>query len=158
MGCTLIFLFNLLFFFRTAPATSGSSQGRGWIRAAATSLRHSHSYNHAWSEPCLSHVHGSVHTAGSWQRWILNPLSKARDWTHILMDTNQVLKLLSHNRNSLNLIFLSACSNQLNWFLMCRELQFETHWSLWPWAYVHTCTHTYTDSLALLAVTCPRND
>ena len=24
----------------------------------------------------------------SWQRWILNPLSKARDRTHILMDTS----------------------------------------------------------------------
>ena len=22
-----------------------------------------------------------------WQRWILNPLSQARDWTHILPDT-----------------------------------------------------------------------
>ena len=26
----------------------------------------------------------------SQQRWILNPLSKARDWTYILMDTSQV--------------------------------------------------------------------
>ena len=29
-----------------------------------------------------------------------NPLSKARDWTHILMDTGQILNPLSHNRNS----------------------------------------------------------
>ena len=28
-----------------------------------------------------------------------NPLSNARDRTHILMDTNRVLNLLSHNRN-----------------------------------------------------------
>ena len=26
----------------------------------------------------------------SWQRWILNPLSKARDQTHVLMDTSQI--------------------------------------------------------------------
>ena len=37
---------------------------------------------------------------------ILNPLSKARDRTPILMDTNQVLNLLSHNSNSKGRIFL----------------------------------------------------
>ena len=31
---------------------------------------------------------------------ILNPLSEARDRTRILMETNQVLNLLSHNGNS----------------------------------------------------------
>ena len=32
--------------------------------------------------------------------WIHNPLSyEARDWTHILVDTNWVLNTLSHNRN-----------------------------------------------------------
>ena len=36
----------------------------------------------------------------SWQHWILNPPSKARDQTHIFMDTNQVVNLLSHNGNS----------------------------------------------------------
>ena len=35
------------------------------------------------------------------QRWILNPLIKARDRTHIFMDLSQVLNLLSHNGNSL---------------------------------------------------------
>ena len=29
-----------------------------------------------------------------------DPPSKARDWTHILMDTSQILNLLSHNGNS----------------------------------------------------------
>ena len=38
---------------------------------------------------------------GSWKCWILHPLSKARDWAHILMDTNQVHNLLSHSENSL---------------------------------------------------------
>ena len=36
----------------------------------------------------------------SWQRWILNPLSEARDWTCVLMDTSQVRNPLSHNGNS----------------------------------------------------------
>ena len=36
-----------------------------------------------------------------WQRWVLNPPSKGRDWAHILMYTSQVLNPLSHNRNSL---------------------------------------------------------
>ena len=31
---------------------------------------------------------------------ILNPLSEARDWSHILMHTSQVCFLLSHNGNS----------------------------------------------------------
>ena len=35
------------------------------------------------------------------QRQILNPLSEARDETHILMDTSQVLNLLRHNGNSI---------------------------------------------------------
>ena len=33
---------------------------------------------------------------------ILNPLSEARGWTWVLMDTSQVLNLLSYNRNSLS--------------------------------------------------------
>ena len=33
----------------------------------------------------VCHLHHS-----SWQHWILNPLSKARDQTRVLMDTSQV--------------------------------------------------------------------
>ena len=36
----------------------------------------------------------------SWQHGILNALSEARDQTHILMDTSQVLNLLRHSGNS----------------------------------------------------------
>ena len=36
----------------------------------------------------LSHVCELHHS--SWQCQILNPLSKARDWTHVLMDTGQI--------------------------------------------------------------------
>ena len=38
----------------------------------------------------------------SWQHQILNPLNEARDGTCILMDTSQVLNLLSHNGNYRN--------------------------------------------------------
>ena len=36
----------------------------------------------------LNHVCDLHHS--SWQYWILNPLSEARDQTHILMNTSQV--------------------------------------------------------------------
>ena len=39
------------------------------------------------------------------QHWILNSLSKIRDWTWSLMDTSQVLNMLSHNRNSFLFFF-----------------------------------------------------
>ena len=35
-----------------------------------------------------------------WQRWILNPLSEARDRARILMDIGQVIDLWSHKGNS----------------------------------------------------------
>ena len=38
--------------------------------------------------PDLSHVCDVHHRP--WQRWILNPLSKARVWTCILVDTSQI--------------------------------------------------------------------
>ena len=46
----------------------------------------------------LSYICNLQHS--SWQHWILNPLSKARDQTHILIDTSQVHNLLSHRGNS----------------------------------------------------------
>ena len=45
----------------------------------------------------LSHICDLHHSLQ--QCRILNPLSKARDLTLILMDTSQVLKPLSYNRN-----------------------------------------------------------
>ena len=45
---------------------------------------------------CVCNLHHS-----SWQCWILNPLSEARDWTHILVHNIRVCDPLSHNGNSL---------------------------------------------------------
>ena len=55
-------------------------------------------YTTATAMPDLSHIF-DLHYS-SWQHQILNPLSEARDQTLILMDTSQVLTLLSHNGNS----------------------------------------------------------
>ena len=51
-----------------------------------------------------SHICDLHHS--SWQCQILNPLSEARDRTCILMGTNRIHNLLSHNGNSLNLFFI----------------------------------------------------
>ena len=51
----------------------------------------------------------------SWQCWLLNPLSEARDRTSIFMDTSQVCNPLSHNRNSSNLGFLYCSPIKGTW-------------------------------------------
>ena len=62
--------------FRAVPAAYGSSQARGQINATATST---------WNLNDICYLHRS-----SQQRWILNPLSEARDKTRVLMDPIQV--------------------------------------------------------------------
>ena len=84
MFINFMFFFGFVLLFRVAPAACGSSQARGRIRATAAGLHHGHS--NARSEPHhICNVHHS-----SRQRWIFNPLSEARDRTHILMDPSQV--------------------------------------------------------------------
>ena len=60
----------------------GGSQARGQIGAVAASLHHSHS--NRGSKPRLRLHHSSR------QCQILNPLSKARDQTFVLMDASQI--------------------------------------------------------------------
>ena len=69
----------------------GSSWARVWTGAAITDLHPSHTKAepHLWPMLQLSAM------------WILNPLSKARDQTFILMETGWVLNPLSYNRNSI---------------------------------------------------------
>ena len=57
-------------------------------------------YTTATSTPDQSCVCDFHHS--SQQRWILNPLSEARDQTHTLMDTSWVCNPLSHNGNACN--------------------------------------------------------
>ena len=74
-----IFIFLL---FRAAPTAYGSSQARGQIAATAAGLCQSH------GNAVLSHVF-NLHRS-SREVWILNPLSKARNWTHNIMLPNQI--------------------------------------------------------------------
>ena len=64
---SLLFFF---FFLWLNMVAYGSSQARDRIGAVAAGPHHSH--------------------AGSWQCWILNPLSEARDRTCVLMDPSQI--------------------------------------------------------------------
>ena len=92
------------FFFFPPRATSRAyenSQARGWIRATAVGLPHSHSNTRSKSHLQLYHI--------SWQYWILNPLSKARDQNHIHTDANWVHTLLSLSGNSNSLPSWSTC-------------------------------------------------
>ena len=84
--------FLVCFLFRAAPAAHGSS----WARVKLEQQLLAYATATAISD--LSHLCDLCFRL--WQRWILNPLSKARDQTCILMDTSRILKWLSHNKNS----------------------------------------------------------
>ena len=76
-----IYLFTYLPFFRATPVAYGGSQAIGveselQLLAFATAMKD------------LSHVCNLHHRSQQYQ--ILNPLSRARDQTHILTDTSQV--------------------------------------------------------------------
>ena len=51
-------------------------------------------------QQCQIQAISTIYTLSLQQRRILNPLMEARDRTYILMETSQVLNLLSHNGNS----------------------------------------------------------
>ena len=67
----------------TSVAYAGS-QARGRVGATAASLHHSD--NNAISKLCLR----PTPQLNSWQHWIPNPVSKARDRTPIFMNTSQI--------------------------------------------------------------------
>ena len=67
---------------RATPAAYGSSQARGRMGAIATGL-HRRDSNTRSKPVCDLHY-------SSQQHQILNPLSKVRDQTHILMDPSHV--------------------------------------------------------------------
>ena len=76
------FFFCLFAFSRATPAAYGDSQARGQIGAVAPSLHRSHSNTRSRPYRDLQH--------SSRQHRILNPLSKARDRTCVLMDASQI--------------------------------------------------------------------
>ena len=76
----LLFCFFFFFsfaFFRTVPMAHGSSQARGQIGAVTAGLHHSHSNTRSKT---VCDLHRSSQQCG-----ILNPQSKARDGTLVLM-------------------------------------------------------------------------
>ena len=79
--CLWFFFFFLVFM--AVPLAHWSSQGRGWIGAAAACLYHNHSN-------MGSELHLVTHTTHISQQYqILKPLIRAREQTHILMDTSE---------------------------------------------------------------------
>ena len=83
LGAVVLICFSYFFFLLMAtPVVYGSSQARGQLRTADASLCHSHSNTRFKLDPRLIFdLHHSLQL-----RWILNPLSKTRDGTRILMD------------------------------------------------------------------------
>ena len=73
---------------------------------AYTTLKAKQDPSHIWN---LYYLYYS-----SWKHQILNPMSNARNWTHILIDTSQALNLLSHNRNFLKKLFLMGNTGWYN--------------------------------------------
>ena len=63
--------------------TYGSSQTRGWIGAAAEAYA---TATATWDLSLIYNLHCSL-----WQYGIPNPLSEARDGTHILKDTMSLI-------------------------------------------------------------------
>ena len=96
----------LIFFFRAPPAdmevprlgVESELQLPAYITATAM-----------WD---LSRVCQLYHS--SWQHWILNPLSEARDCTREIMDTSQVSLLLSHYWELRDYFFLSCFQAQMH--------------------------------------------
>ena len=94
LGLSLIFFF---FFGFIWPPLQGMEVPRLGVKSEL------HLQATATAMPDPSHICDLRHS--SWQHQILNPLSEAKDRTHNLMDTSQILNLLSHNGNSFSFIF-----------------------------------------------------
>ena len=89
----ILFFFFLFFFFSAAPAAYGSSQARGWIKAALQLPAHATATATRDPRPifnlcCSSRQHG-----------IPKPMIETRDQNWVLVDTSWVLNPLSHNGN-----------------------------------------------------------
>ena len=81
VSLTLIYIYIFFCLFRATSVAYGASQARGQIRAAVASHSNAKSRPHMWPN------HSSQ------QHWILNPLSKDRDQTFVLMDTVGLVNL-----------------------------------------------------------------
>ena len=71
-------------------------------RLGVKSELHLLAYTTTAATPDLSHICNLYHS--SQQHWIFNPLSKARDQTHFLMDTSQIRFHCAKDRSSLSFL------------------------------------------------------
>ena len=109
-------------FFRATPMAYGSSQARGQIGAAAASLHHSHIKE---GPSLICNLHNS-----SQQRWILNPLSEARDQTWVFMAISQVCYCWATRETPNGPIVLKSCKkNRCNSSKPTKQYS----WSLEQW-------------------------
>ena len=130
-----IYLFIHSFILLRAASTAyGSSQARGHTAATAAHLRHSHS--HVGSEPYHS----------SQQHQVLNPLSKARDRIHILMDTSWVHYHLATTETP-GITFLSTLVLH---FLTCPSFSY-------PKVYFSLCAEKSDSAHSPSNLWCPKN-
>ena len=92
---------------RAAPTACGGSQARDWIWAVAAGQCHSYS-NARWGNCIWDTLHSSE------QCQICNPLSKARDQTHVLMDNSQVRYCWATSGTPNEHIFYNSKCNRKN--------------------------------------------
>ena len=102
--CLELWIMTFFFFFcllRTMPTVYGNSQARGWIGVVAACLHHS-----------------------SQQSQIFNPLSKARDQTHILMDTSRIHYHWAMTGTPWIMTFIISVSDNTIWYIILISLSF----------------------------------
>ena len=97
--------FVVIVVFRVTPAAYGSSQAKE--SSQRCSCQSAPQPQQTWDPSHICSLHHS-----SRQCQILNPLSEARDQTHILMDTSRVRNVRSHNSNSEIHSIFGASSNE----------------------------------------------
>ena len=123
--------FSSFFFFRAAPAAFGSSKAR------SPSELQQLAYTTAPEKQALSYGCDLHHS--SQQRQILNPLSKARDQTCILMDTSRVvssrLTTAEPQRELCSCVFLYSILSPLNVRLLPVFCNYEQSMLRWLCAY-----------------------
>ena len=79
-------------------------------------------YTTATATPDPSHICNLC--CSLWQSQTLNPLSEARDGTHVLMDTSWVLNPLSHQGTPLLTSFFPDCGSRLIFPFLCMTSNF----------------------------------
>ena len=65
-------------------------------------------------QQCQIQATSVAHTRAQGNAGFLNPLHKARDQTHVLMDSSQILHLLSNNGISLKYDLVMVCTSFLS--------------------------------------------